>query len=92
MRGNGVKLGLSPAQLDSLDDLILDNQQCARQAQIYSSVLLGMSEYTMMTAGIDWRVAYALFTVALILLGWLTWAVLVRLVEWPIFTRPASRS
>jgi magnesium transporter len=127
MRGNAVRLGLSPAQLDTLDDLILDNHQCARQAQIYSSVLsglmdargtmvnnnmnvllknltlinviflplnllagiLGMSEFTMMTEGIDWRLAYALFALAMVLLGWLTWVVLVRAIEWPIFTRRA---
>jgi magnesium transporter len=128
VRGNGPRLGLSQAQLDVLDDLILDNQQCARQAQIYSSVLsglmdargtmvnnnmnvllknltlinviflplnliagiMGMSEFTMMTEGIDWRLAYVLFAFAIVLLGWLTWVVLVRAIEWPIFTRRAS--
>jgi magnesium transporter len=128
MRGSGVRLGLSPAQLETLDDLILDNHQCARQAQIYSSVLSGlmdargtmvnnnmnvllknltlinviflplnliagiggMSEYTMMTAAVDWRLAYALIVVGMVLLAWLTWVVLVRAIEWPIFTRRAS--
>jgi magnesium transporter len=127
-RGNPARLGLSPTQLDSLDDLILDNQQCARQAQIYSSVLSGlmdargtmvnnnmnvllknltlinviflplgliagiggMSEYTMMTEGIDWRMAYGVLALAMVVIGWLTWLVLVRVVEWPIFTRRAS--
>jgi magnesium transporter len=128
LRGSAPRLGLSPAHLESLDDLILDNQQCARQAQIYSSVLsglmdargtmvnnnmnvllknltlinviflplnliagiLGMSEFTMMTEGLDWRLAYTLFAVSLLLLGWLSWVVLVRAIEWPIFKRGAS--
>lgn len=32
----------------------------------------GMSEYSMMTQGISWPVAYGFFTVGLILIGWLT--------------------
>ena len=32
----------------------------------------GMSEFSMMTQGIDWRVSYFLFFVALVLIGWLT--------------------
>ena len=35
------RLGFSVGQLESLADLMLDNQQCSRQAQIYSSVLSG---------------------------------------------------
>jgi len=32
----------------------------------------GMSEYSMMTSGIPWPVAYGIFTLCLILVGWLT--------------------
>jgi magnesium transporter len=32
----------------------------------------GMSEYSMMTQGIPWPIAYALFTIGLVLIGWLT--------------------
>lgn len=38
----------------------------------------GMSEYTRMTEGIDWRIAYALFFLTMIVLGVLTWVFLVR--------------
>jgi len=34
----------------------------------------GMSEYSMMTQGIPWPVAYGIFTLCLILVGWLTFA------------------
>jgi magnesium transporter len=34
----------------------------------------GMSEFTMMTAGISWPIAYISFTVALITIGWITFA------------------
>ena len=34
----------------------------------------GMSEFTMMTAGISWPIAYSTFTVALITIGWITFA------------------
>jgi magnesium transporter len=33
----------------------------------------GMSEFSMMTQGIDWRISYSLFTLAMILLGWAVW-------------------
>ncbi len=103
-----------------LDDIIIDNQQCSKQAQIYSSVLsglmdargniinnnvnvllrnltlinvvflplnliagiLGMSEFSMMTTGTDWRITYSLFGAAMIALGWGTWK-LVRKISGP---------
>jgi magnesium transporter len=36
----------------------------------------GMSEFTMMTEGIRWPIAYGLFTVGLVLVGWLTYVLL----------------
>ncbi|MGR9086294.1 MAG: CorA family divalent cation transporter [Gammaproteobacteria bacterium] len=38
----------------------------------------GMSEYTMMTEGIPWPVAYGSFSIGLILVGWITLSVLRR--------------
>jgi magnesium transporter len=39
----------------------------------------GMSEFTMMTEGINWRISYTLFSVAIVLIGWLTAYLLGRL-------------
>ncbi|MDD2365993.1 MAG: magnesium and cobalt transport protein CorA [Desulfuromonadaceae bacterium] len=36
----------------------------------------GMSEYSMMTHGIPWPVSYLIFTIAMILLGWITYIIL----------------
>jgi magnesium transporter len=36
----------------------------------------GMSEYSMMTAGIPWPLSYGLFTIAMFAIGWLTYIVL----------------
>jgi hypothetical protein len=36
----------------------------------------GTSEFTMMTEGIDWRISYSLFYIAIVLIGWLTAIVL----------------
>lgn len=36
----------------------------------------GMSEFTMMTAGIPWPISYSLFTVALVIIGYLTFLLL----------------
>jgi magnesium transporter len=34
----------------------------------------GMSEYSMMTQGMPWPVAYGFFTIGLVFIGWLTFA------------------
>jgi len=95
---------------------MLDMQQYARQANIYSSVLSGlmdargaiinnnvntllknltiinviflplnliasiggMSEYSMMTHGLDWRVSYTLLVLSMAAIAWLTWVVILR--------------
>ena len=113
------RLRLTPDQIDKLHDIAVDNQQCARQARIYSdvvsglmdargtivnnnvSILLkkltliniiflplnliasigGMSEFSMMTQGIDWRVSYSLLGVGMVTLGWGSWHALVRVLE-----------
>jgi magnesium transporter len=38
----------------------------------------GMSEYSMMTASVHWALSYSLFLVAMVVIGWVTWRVLVR--------------
>ncbi len=113
------RLGFTKHQEDFLDDIVLENKQCARQAQIYSTVLSGlmdargtiinnnmnvllknltiinivflplnliagiggMSEFTMMTGGIDWRFSYLLIFLAFGIIGWLTWVFLVRYIN-----------
>jgi len=40
----------------------------------------GMSEFTMMTQGIPWPLSYSLFTLGLVVVGWLTYVIL-RLLE-----------
>lgn len=110
----GVKIGFSPDQTEFVDDMLIENNQCYRQAEIHSNILAslmdarasivgnnlnvlmkqltvlsvvfmplnviagigGMSEFSMMTQGIDWRVSYLLFSVALVLIGYLTYALL----------------
>jgi len=119
LNAHAQRLGLNPEQVEKLHDIMVDNQQCARQARIYSDVVSGlmdargtiisnnvgvllkkltlisiiflplnliasiggMSEFSMMTQGIDWRVAYALFVLAMVALGWGSWHALVRLLE-----------
>ena len=36
----------------------------------------GMSEFSMMTQGVPWPVSYSLFTIALVIVGWLTYLLL----------------
>ncbi|RYG11885.1 MAG: magnesium transporter CorA family protein, partial [Burkholderiales bacterium] len=119
LESHAQQLGLDAQRLGVLHDLVADNQQCARQARIYSdvvsglmdtrgtiinnnvSVLLkkltlisiiflplnllasigGMSEFSMMTMGIDWKISYSLFLLCLVLLGWGSWHALVHLLE-----------
>lgn len=137
IEGNGavltkLKAGVERAAFakpdpDLLDDLMLENQQCARQAQIYSNVLsglmdargtivnnnmnvllknltlinviflplnliasvLGMSEYSTMTQGLDQGLAYALFGAGMVVMGWITWHIIVRVIDPDRYRRPA---
>ncbi|MGH8594961.1 MAG: magnesium transporter CorA family protein [Gammaproteobacteria bacterium] len=116
LRNHAEKGAFSPEIIAFIDDLIIENNQCYRQAEIYSTVFSGlmdargnlvnnnmstllknltlinvvflplnliasiggMSEFSMMTRGIDWPIAYSLFCVAMLLLGGLTAVVLKR--------------
>jgi magnesium transporter len=44
MRSSAGKLELAPAQLEVLEDIIIENQQCAKQADIYSNILTGLMD------------------------------------------------
>jgi len=116
LSSKSAALGFSKTQIDFLDDIVLESKQCARQAQIYSTVLSGlmdargtiinnnmnvllknltminvvflplnliasiggMSEFSMMTQGVGWKASYFLFSLAMLLIGWLTWFALSR--------------
>jgi magnesium transporter len=118
LRNHAEKAGFAAEVVAFIDDLIIENNQCYRQAEIYSTVFSGlmdargnlvnnnmnmllknltiinvvflplnliasiggMSEYSMMTHGLDWRVSYALFSVAMVFVGWVT-AVLLRRID-----------
>ncbi len=43
--------------------------------------ILGMSEYSAMTAGTHWAISYSLFALSMVILGWLTWWWLTRVLE-----------
>lgn len=112
-----VKTNFSTDVIELLDDIIIENNQCYKQAEIYSTIFSGlmdargslvnnnmnvllkkltiinvvfmplnliagiggMSEFSMMTQGIDWRLSYSLFFFAIILIGFLTAIVLRQL-------------
>lgn len=117
LRQQAEKEGFPPEDVALLDDLIIENDQCYKQAEIYSTVLSGlmdargnlvnnnmnillkkltiinviflplnliasvggMSEYSMMTAGLDWRISYTLFIAAMLAVGWATALILKRM-------------
>jgi magnesium transporter len=119
LRGLATQLGFTECQVQLLDDIVLENEQAARQSQIYSTVLSGlmdargtivnnnmnvllknltlinivflplnliasiwgMSEWSAITQGMDWRLSYGLFTLGMLAFGWLTWVFVIRLIE-----------
>ncbi len=44
LQHNAVKIGLTPEDLEFLDDISIENQQCYRQAEIYSNILASMMD------------------------------------------------
>ncbi len=109
LRTYAEKAGLDTRTIDLIDDLIIENTQCLKQAEIYSTVFSGlmdargslvnnnmnqllknltilnvvflplnliagiggMSEFSMMTQNVDWRISYGLFSLAMVIIGWL---------------------
>ncbi|MDD8026014.1 MAG: magnesium transporter CorA family protein [Acidobacteriota bacterium] len=44
IKHNAAKIGLGPEALELLDDLIIENAQCLKQAEIYSNILTGLMD------------------------------------------------
>lgn len=44
LKTNAAKIGFSPEGLEFLDDIIIENNQCYRQAEIYSNILASMMD------------------------------------------------
>ncbi len=120
LRNNSEKMGLSVEQTEFLDDILIENNQCYKQAEIYSNILSGlmdargtlvnnnmnvilknltiintiflplnliasiggMSEFSAITKGIDWRISYSLFGVAMITIGGLTAIIINKFGGW----------
>lgn len=111
------RLGFSPLHIELVDDIIVENTQCYKQAEIYTNIISGimsthasivsnnlnktihrltfittifmpltllasiggMSEWTMMTKHIDWRISYSLFSVGMFLVGVITYFILKKI-------------
>jgi magnesium transporter len=120
LNNNTEKIGLSAEKKELLDDILIENNQCYKQAEIYSNTLSelmdargtlvnnnmnvilknltiinviflplnliasigGMSEYSFMTRGIDWRVSYAFLVVAMFFIGGLTAVIIDKFGGW----------
>jgi magnesium transporter len=119
LRALAASIGADAQQIASLEDIMLEGNQAARQANIYSTILSGlmdargtiinnnmnvlltnltliniiflplnliasiggMSEWSMMTHTIDWRISYTVFLIGMVLMGWLTWLFVRRFIE-----------
>jgi magnesium transporter len=44
LKANAAKIGFSTEQAEYLDDIIIENTQCYRQAEIYSNILAGLMD------------------------------------------------
>lgn len=114
MKANATKFHFTEQQTEFFDDIIIENNQCNKQAQIHSNILNGlmetrgsivnnnlnllmksltilsvvfmplnviagmggMSEFSMITKNIDWRISYSLLGVGMILIAFLTYFIL----------------
>ena len=111
LKMNSVKFGFTQEENDFLDDMTIENKQCEKLVEMYSSILTGMSdarvsivnnnlstlmkkltvislvfmplniiasmggmsEYTLFTKDMPWLISYSLFTVGMIVVGYITW-------------------
>ena len=44
LKANAAKIGFTPENLEYLDDLIIENNQCYRQAEIYSNIFASLMD------------------------------------------------
>ncbi len=44
IKNSATKIGLTPDEIEYLDDLIIDNNQCFKQAEIYSNILASLMD------------------------------------------------
>jgi magnesium transporter len=44
LKANATRIGFAPESVEFLDDLIIENNQCAKQADIYSSIIAGLMD------------------------------------------------
>ncbi|HOS39279.1 MAG TPA: magnesium transporter CorA family protein [Spirochaetota bacterium] len=44
LKNNATKIGFAPEGVEMLDDIIIENNQCFRQAEIYSNILAGLMD------------------------------------------------
>jgi magnesium transporter len=44
MKINAAKVGLTPEELEILDDIIIENNQCSKQAEIYTNILSSLMD------------------------------------------------
>ena len=117
LRNHAEKMSFGPDVIELLDDILIENNQCFKQAEIYSTVFSGlmdargtlvnnnmslllknltiinvvflplnliasiggMSEFSMMTQGTHWTIAYSLFLIAMVMIGSVTAYVLGRM-------------
>ncbi len=44
LKSSGARIGFTPECMDLLEDLIIENGQCAKQAEIYANILTGLMD------------------------------------------------
>lgn len=116
---NVAKMGFTTENIELLDDIIIENQQCNKQAQIYSDIITGlmdargsivnnnlnllikrltilsvvfmplnvltgmggMSEFSVITKDLDWRITYSIFGVCMVIVAFVTYYLLQKFLE-----------
>jgi len=116
LRANADRIGMRQEDRDTLDDVVIELDQCNKQTEIFSTVLSGlmdargnivnnnmnvllknltlinvvflpltliagiggMSEFSMMTQRLNWKLSYALLVLSMVVVGLVMWRVLVR--------------
>jgi magnesium transporter len=129
LKSSAAKIGFTSENLEYLDDLAVENNQCYKQAEIFSnifaslmdarasivnnnlSVLIkrltiinvvflplnflagvgGMSEFSMMTTGIPWWVAYPVFGGVMLVIAAITYTFIRQMGNEPRLRRSSRR-
>jgi magnesium transporter len=92
LKNSAAKIGLSPENLEFIDDMLIENSQCYEQAEVYSNILASMMDarVSIVSNNLNWLMKTLTIITIAIMLPTLVVSVFSMNVEFPGREHPAA--